>query len=350
MLALQGQVTPSQLELVDEHSPRRRPVAKLVVVIPALNESATIGQVVSSVPRVIAGVGRVDVIVVDDGSTDSTQVEAVAAGADAVLFHPRRRGLVPTFKQGVEHALRLGADIVVTLDGDGQHDPREIPNVIAPLVNGDADIALGVRRLTQATEIHRGRRYGNIAGSRLASMALGVPISDATSGYRAFTRESMLRLNVVSQYTYTLETLIEAARKHLSVAEVPIDVSPRVAGQSRMTHSIVRYIRRSGGQAASAILRHHLAAVLGRLAAAAFLVALVTTAWFLWSYHVDGAGRHLPLLLASVLSALACMGLAVSGLLAAGIDSSRRLTEDALYHIRCVELAWDGTERRRAER
>lgn len=344
MRALQEQVTLApQLELVDPRTSRRLPVAKLVVVVPALNEAATIGDVVAAVPRSIAGVGCVEVVVVDDGSTDATQLEAVAAGADALVAHPRRRGLVPTFKDGVGRALAMGADLVVTLDGDGQHDPADIPKLIAPLLCAEADIALGVRPLAVAPEMHPFRRYGNIMGSRVASVVLGVAISDATSGYRAFTREALLRLNVVSEYTYTLETLIEAAGKRLSVAEVAVDVSARRVGESRMTQSIVGYLRHSGGQAASSVVRQHLPRLLSRLAVAATFVMILTTAWFLWEYHLDGAGRHLPLLLASVLSGLAAMGLGVSGLLAAAIDSSRRLTEEALYHIRCAELGRAGS-------
>ena len=185
-------VDRADLRLVDENVVPRLPATKVVIIIPALDECATISEVVARVPRKIAGVGLVEVIVVDDGSADGTAKCAVAAGADGIVHHAQRRGLVHSFKDGVQEALRRGAAIVVTLDADGQHDPEQIPDLIAPLLAGEADIALGARPLATATEgMSRARKYGNIAGSRVASAVLGVQLADATSGYRAFTREAL---------------------------------------------------------------------------------------------------------------------------------------------------------------
>ena len=147
-------------------------VEKLVVIIPALNEAATIAAVIGAVPRDIPGIGSVEVILVDDGSTDGTQSEAIAAGVDAIMRHPRRRGLVSAFKNGVAEALRRGAGIVVNLDGDGQHDPALIPTLVAPLVQSQADIVLGVRDLSNA-EMTTVRRHGNVVGSWVTRRALG---------------------------------------------------------------------------------------------------------------------------------------------------------------------------------
>jgi glycosyltransferase involved in cell wall biosynthesis len=317
----------------------RRPVAKLAVVIPALNEEATVGSVIAAVPRSIQGVGRVEVILVDDGSTDSTQHVATSAGADAIVRHTQRRGLVAAFKSGVAEAMRRGANIVVHLDADGQHDPTLIPALIEPILGYEADIVLGVRPFAAAAEdMGPVRRYGNIVGTWVMGRVIGLDISDATTGYRAFTREALMRLNVVSDYTYTLETLIDAARKQLSVSEVPIEVRTRIAGESRMTHSITRYLRRTGGQALSSLVRQHLVGILLRLAVVFLVVAAAASAWFVFGYRHDGVGRHLPALLAALLSAIASIGFFVTGALAAAIDSSRRLLEDALYHVKCIEL------------
>jgi glycosyltransferase involved in cell wall biosynthesis len=321
-------------------------VPKLAVVIPALNEVATIGAVIAAVPRQIVGVASVDVILVDDGSTDGTPVEAAAAGVDAIVTHTRRRGLVAAFKEGMSEALRRGASIVVHLDADGQHDPAMIPRLIEPIVARDADLVLGVRPLaSDSRDMTTVRRYGNIVGTRAIRRVVGIDVSDATTGYRAFSREALMRLNVVSSYTYTLDTLIEAARKHLSVAEVEVPIRPRVAGESRMTQSVTRYIRRSGGQALSAVLRERLVSLLLRFGVLAALAAAASTGWFLWRYQADGIGRHLPALLAAVLSATTSVGFFVTALLASAIESSRRLLEDALYHIKCLELG-DGRELR----
>ena len=160
-------------------------------------------------------------------------------------------GLVSAFRTGIDAALASGADLVVHLDGDGQHDPAYIPRLAAPMLLGEADVVVGVRPLAEASEISQVRRRGNQVGSWVFRRLLKMPISDATSGYRAFSREALLRLNVISEYTYTLETLIRSARMRLAVTEVVVPALPRRDGESRMTRSVratsgTRAGRRSG--------------------------------------------------------------------------------------------------------
>jgi glycosyltransferase involved in cell wall biosynthesis len=312
-------------------------IAKLAVIIPALNEATTIASVIRAVPRSIPGVREVEVILVDDGSTDGTQAEAIAAGVDAIAHHPRRRGLVSAFKDGVGEALRRGASIVVNVDADGQHDPAQIPNLISPILANRADIVLGVRDLSNA-DMSPVRRHGNIVGTWVTRTALGLDISDATTGFRAFSRDALLRLNVTSDFTYTLETLVEAARKRLTIAEVPVQTRSRIAGQSRMTHNVFAYIARTGMQAANALLRDRLVKVFGIGALLCLAIGAGFVIDFLLGYSADGAGRHLPALLAALLFVIAGVGLFVSRLIADGIETSRRLLEDALYLVRRIEL------------
>jgi glycosyltransferase involved in cell wall biosynthesis len=329
-------------------APERRDLDGLVrlgVVIPALNEEATIADVIASVPRQIPGIAIVDVVVVDDGSTDGTRVRSLAAGADVIARHPRQQGLAASFRDGVREALRRGATVVVNLDADGQHDPALIPRLVGPILAGEADLVLGVRPLAEDRQMSSVRRYGNIAGSWMARRTLGMSITDATTGFRAFSREALLRLNITSDYTYTLETLIEAARKRLAVAEVRVPVRPRLVGESRMTRSVTRYVSTAGGQAARGLLRNRLVALLGQAAFLATLLALALTSKFLWGYRMDGAGRHLPALLAAILFATTGAALFVARLIADGIETTRRLLEDALYSIRRLEV--DGVSTRR---
>ncbi len=295
------------------------------------------GDVIAAIPRHIEGVGKVDVIVVDDGSRDRTRQCAVAAGVDAICVHPRPRGLVAAFKSGTSEALRRGAEIVVNLDADGQHDPGFIPRLIAPILDGDADIALGVRPLATASDdMTMVRRRGNQIGSWVAGRALGLALSDATSGYRAFSREALLRLNILSEFTYTLDTIIDASHQRLSVAEVPVRAQARIAGESRMTHSVTRYIRRTGSQAAMGLIRRRLPAIFGWLTFLAFTAAFAMTGFFLLRYR--GSGEHLPALLASVVLWVIAVGFFVSSMLAAGIDTSRRLLEETVYSVRRLEM------------
>ena len=312
-------------------------VEKVAVIVPALNEAATIRSVVGGVPRAIPGVGEVEVILVDDGSTDGTQAEAIAAGVDAIAHHPRRRGLVSAFKDGVTEALRRGASIVVNLDGDGQHDPAQIPALIEPILANRADIVLGVRDLSTA-EMTAIRRHGNIVGTWVTRRALGLDVSDATTGFRAFSRDALLRLNVTSEFTYTLETLVEAARKRLTVAEVPVPVRARVAGTSRMTHNVVAYIARTGLQAMNALVRDRLVRLFGLSAVFCLTAGMGFAGAFLLGYQADGAGRHLPALLAALLFVIVGVGLFVSRLIADGIETSRRLLEETLYMVRRIDV------------
>ena len=308
---------------------------RLAVVLPALDEAEAVGFVVAAIPRRIAGVAAVRVVVVDDGSSDATGHAAAAAGADAIVRHARNRGLAAAFNNGIREALAAGADLVVTMDADGQHDPAAIPRLVAPLLAGAADLVVAVRPLTDASQGSRSRRLGNRLGSAILRRSVPLAVSDFTSGYRAFTREALLQLNVVTDYTYTLETLIQAARKRLAVAQVVVPARKRVAGQSRMTRSLYGYISQSGVQAFRTMLHQNPLGVLGRAAMTFALGSVACGLWFFIRYG-DG-GMHLPALLTSLVCALASMALFITALIADGTNENRRLLEDALYRIKRME-------------
>jgi glycosyltransferase involved in cell wall biosynthesis len=307
----------------------------LVVLIPALNEQEMIGRVVSEVPRKIPGVGRVKVIVIDDGSEDLTADRAWAAGVDHVARHPGNRGLAAAFSRGATEALARHADVVVTLDADGQHDPSLMPRLVAPIVAGVADLVVAARPLDDSTQGSPLRRLGNRLGSWMARRVLRVPLSDVTSGYRAFSREALMHMHITSGYTYTLDTLIQAASKRLRVVEIVAPARPRTVGTSRMTHSLVRYVARTGNQAFRTTLHANPLRAFGRLSSVFALAATAVTAWFLMSYA--SGGLHLPALLAAMLLAIVAAALLICGLLADGISSNRRLLEDALHRIKRME-------------
>jgi hypothetical protein len=317
---------------------------KLGVVIPALNEEETVGAVVRAVPRHILGCYEVEIIVVDDGSTDATNDQAVAAGANRVITHSRNRGLVAAFNHGVGLALARRCDVVVHLDADGQHDPTLIPSLVAPILAGEADIVVGVRQLKEKDAGSPVRRYGNRLASWFFRRAFKVPVQDVTSGFRAFSRESLLKLNVVGDYTYTLDSLIQAARKRLAVAEVEIPALRRQVGESRMTHSIRRYAATTGTQALRTTLHTAPLAVFGRAALVVLVAAIAFTGWFLGSY--SAGGMHLPALLATLISYGVSGALFLTGLIADGVNTNRRLLEDALYRLKRLEadLSTEGGE------
>lgn len=306
-----------------------------MVLIPALNEQDTIAGVIGEIPRRLTGIGRVEVCLIDDGSDDATVERARAAGVDWVTSHPANRGLAAAFNRGATAAIARGADYVVTLDADGQHDPSLIGELVAPLVAGTADIAVAARPLHDPTQGSTARRIGNRFGSWIARRVMDVPVSDVTSGFRAFTRDALLQVHVTGGFTYTLETLVQAASKRLRIVEITAPARRRTFGKSRVTGSILSYVTRTGGQALRTTLHTNPLRFFGQLAAACGVGAAICTTWFLRSY-VSG-GMHLPLLLAALLLAVFAAALLICGILADAVCANRRLLEDALHRIKQIE-------------
>jgi glycosyltransferase involved in cell wall biosynthesis len=307
----------------------------LVVVMPALNEQETVAGVINAIPAEIAGINRIHVLVIDDGSTDETRRVAIAAGAH-VVSHPCSRGLANTFRTAMREALRLGADVMVHLDSDGQHDPAAIPQLVAPVMAGRADLVVGVRPLRDATDMTPVRRYGNRIGSAVFRRLLRLDVADFTSGYRAFNREALLQLNTTSDCTHTLETLVQASSKRLVVGQVTVPIRSRAYGESRMTRSVLSYIRRSAGQALRSMLHHSPLALFGSASLGMFTIGGLVTTYFLYAYNQDG-GLHLPALLGAILSTVVAIGLFTAGLIADGINANRLLIEEALFRLKTLE-------------
>jgi hypothetical protein len=322
-------------------APRERPLGRhLVVVIPAYNEQESIGAVIEAIPRHFAGVALVEVGVINDGSRDETVSRALAAGADFITSTPTNRGLAAAFNRGATVALARGADIVVTLDADGQHDPAAMASLVAPLVAGDADVAVAARPLKDPDQGTPVRRFGNRFGSFVARRVMKVPLSDVTSGYRAFTRDALMQIHVTAGFTYTLETLVQAASKGLRMVEVISPARKRTFGRSRVTRSIVSYVANTGGQALRTTIHTNPLRFFGQLAALCATGSVLACGWFVSAY--GSGGMHLPSLLAAVLLALLSVGLVTCGVLADAVCANRRLLEDTLHRIKQIEAGSHG--------
>lgn len=219
------------------------PRIRLCVVMPALNEAATIQGVVARVPREIPGINDVQVVVVDDGSTDTTVEEARAGGA-IVVSHPKNKGVGAAFQTGINHALSLGASYVVNVDSDGQFAPEDIPKLLQPLLDGEVDWVSASRFKDRSLvpEMDAVRYYGNKAMSFLISSLTGVRFHDVSCGFRAYSRDVLLQLNLMGEFTYTQESFLDLSFKGLQVKEVPIPVQgTRSHGKSRVAGNIPRY-------------------------------------------------------------------------------------------------------------
>ncbi len=221
-------------------------MTKLVVQIPAYNEAETIAQVITEIPRQIPGVEQVQVVVIDDGSTDGTAQAALAAGADAVLRHRTNRGLSRAFINGLQFALALGADLIVNTDADHQYPGSAIPSLIAPILNGEADLVIGDRQLAQNEHFSPFKRFLEGLGSWFVRQVSSTQVPDAASGFRAFSRFAALPLQVYNPYSYTLETLIQAGKEKMQIATVPIrtNATPRA---SRLHRGIIHFLLHQGG-------------------------------------------------------------------------------------------------------
>ena len=226
---------------------------KLVVQIPCLNEGETLAEVLETIPRKIKGLKSVEVVVIDDGSTDNTIAVAQAHGVDAVIRHRSTRGLAEAFRSGVDYALTHGADVLVNTDGDNQYPQSDIPKLVGPIVDGSADIVVGDRRTNTITHFSRGKKLLQRLGSAVVNRAAGTQIPDAASGFRAYSRTALLKLNLVTKFSYTMETIIQAGYKRLAIQSVRIKTNPKTR-ESRLFKSTPEHVVKS----AAAIIRSYL--------------------------------------------------------------------------------------------
>ncbi|MDA8584999.1 glycosyltransferase family 2 protein [Rhodobacteraceae bacterium] len=306
---------------------------KLIVQIPALNEQETLAEAVAAIPREIAGISTVEIMVIDDGSTDRTVAVAREAGVDHVLRMSSHVGLARAFTAGVEEALSLGADIIVNTDADNQYCADDIPNLIAPILEREAQIVIGARPISEIDDFSPLKKALQKVGSWVVRLASGSDISDAPSGFRAYSRDAAARLCVINTYTYTIETIIQAGRKHIPMVSVPVRVN-RVTRPSRLFRSTGEYLRRT----AHTILRVFVIYAPLRFFLSIFALfaipGILGVSRFLYFYATDGGAGHIQsLVLSGVLLAMATIMFAV-GILADLIATNRNLLED----IRAREL------------
>ncbi len=317
----------------------KRDKIKVVVMIPAFNEEETIGSVIKEIPRTIQGVETVEVLVIDDGSTDDTVKAAKSAGADYVLKNTVNRGLAYSFQKGLNEALKLKADIIVNTDADFQYNQEEIPKLILPILEGKADIVSGNRQVEKLNHMAFSKKYGNIIGSKVVKISAGYPLKDASSGFRAYSKEAALKLFVTSKHTYTHETLIQATHKKLKVVEVEVEFRKR-NGHSKLISSVYSHIKKSGTTIVRSTLLYNSLRFFSYLGLALILIGLIPMVRFLYlSYIIQAAGDHIQsLLLGLLLMTFGGMSILL-GFISDIIAINRKHLEDIQYRIKKIELA-----------
>ena len=307
---------------------------KLAVIIPAYNEEKTIGKVIREIPKKIAEVKKVEVIVVDDGSTDNTDSEALKAGADRVVKHKANMGLASSFKDGLEMALEHGADIIVNTDADFQYNQAEIPKIIKPILEEEADIVLTDRNVWNLSHMPLSKKIGNKLATWIVRFLTGFPVKDAQSGFRAFSRDAALQLNILSDYTYVQETIIQAVFKKMTIVQVPCEFRAR-DGESRLVGNIWSYAKRAG---LTIVLTYvHYKPLKIFLSVGLFLVLLGLILGSRVLVHFLTTGMVSPYIPTAILTAiLLILGFQVvmMGLIADSINANRRNAEETLYLIK----------------
>ncbi len=313
---------------------------KLVIQIPCYNEEGTLPQTLRDFPRQIAGVDEIEVLIVDDGSTDRTAAVAQEMGVAHIVRLGRNRGLATAFVKGLEASVAAGADIIVNTDADNQYRGADIARLVQPILEGRADIVVGDRGVTSLPAFSPLKRRLQGLGSRVVQAASGVATPDATSGFRALTREAALRTVILSEYSYTLESLIQAGAHRMAVVYVPVRVNPQTR-KSRLMRNMPHYIVNSTATILRAYTMYRPLRVFFFLGGLMIAGGLALGTRFLYYYFNGmGEGKIQSLILTAILLIVGFQTCMI-GLVADLINFNRKILEETLYRVRRLEVPRD---------
>lgn len=311
---------------------------KLIVQIPCFNEEKTLPAVLATIPKHIPGIDTVEILVIDDGSTDATVAVAKKLGVQHFIIRPHR-GLARSFQEGMDKALELGADIIVNTDGDNQYPQKRIADLVQPILKNEADIVIADRQVKKIAHFSPGKKLMQKLGTGVLNLAAGTSIPDAPSGFRAYSKDAALRLNIVTRFSYTMETVIQAGNKNLVIASIPVDTNPKTR-ESRLFKSSWEHVRKSGSAIVRGFVMYKPYAVFVTLGVLLLLLGLVPFFRWLYFLHYDRAHglRHVQSLLAGSVLLVASFISFTLGIVADLIRINRILTEDSLEQIKRARL------------
>jgi glycosyltransferase involved in cell wall biosynthesis len=310
---------------------------KLIVQIPCFNEEQTLPQAIAEIPREIPGIDCVEVLVIDDGSSDGTAEVAWQSGADHVIRHKANKGLAETFRTGIDISLRLGADIIVNTDGDNQYAGTGIPALIRPILDREAELVVGDRQVRRNPHYSSVKRRLHALGTAVVQRLSRTEVTDPVSGFRAFSRDAAMLLNIVSPFSYTIETLIQAGSHQIAVATVPIETNTATRS-SRLFKSIPHFVVNSLATMLRVYAMYHPLRMFGYIGIALALAGLIPILRFLYFFMTgDGDGHVQSLVLGGVLVLMGFLAL-LFAILADLVNFNRRLVETTLQKVRRLEI------------
>ena len=312
---------------------------KLIIQIPCLNEEATLPATIADLPREVPGFDSVELLVVDDGSTDRTVEVARECGVDHIVRLTNNKGLAAAFQAGLDACLKLGADVVVNTDADNQYRGADVLKLVEPIVAGSADMVVGDRQVAEIDHFSGSKKRLQRLGSWVVRRLSGTAVTDAASGFRAYNREAALQLLVVDNYTYTLESLIQAGKMLIAVDEVPVATNPKTR-ESRLFGSSGAYVRRNAPAILRIYARYEPLRVFVSAALVVFVLAICAWLPFLidWIFNGDSSGHVQSLILGAVLF-IAAIQLFALGVIGDLLASQRVMTQRVFERVRRVELA-----------
>ena len=311
---------------------------KLIVQIPCLNEEGTLAETVKDIPRSIDGIDVVEILVIDDGSTDRTEQVAREAGVDHIIRFRRNRGLGYAFKAGFDACLKLGADIIVNTDGDNQYFGGDVPTIIKPVLAGRADLVVGDRQTGTIGHFSYLKRYLQNIGSRTISRMATLSVPDVASGFRAFSREAALQLTTFTDFDHTAEHIVESGQNRFAVVSVPIRTNPK-ARESRLFSNLSEFVFRSGIISLRTYARYKALKIFTMFGTVTFVLGALLGVRFLYYFFFTDEGElHVQSVILAAVLLLAGFQMFLTGIVADLIATNRSLVEETLTRIRKVEL------------
>jgi glycosyltransferase involved in cell wall biosynthesis len=309
---------------------------KVFVQIPCLNEEETLPLVLKSIPRKIQGVDQIEILVIDDGSTDKTVEIAKKYGVRHFVYHRRNMGLARSFHDGVNYALAHGADIVVNTDGDNQYPQERIGDLVQPIISGKAEIVVADRQTHAIEHFSPLKKQLQRFGSYIVNRAAETNLPDAASGFRAYSRESLMQLNIITRFSYCMETIIQAGNKRLAIMSIPVKTNPKTR-ESRLFKSMWQHVMRSAAAIVRAYLMYRPISVFTNLGTLLLLVGLVPFIRYFVLIVVDSNGNHIQSLLLGVILLVGALLSFALGVISDLIRTNRILHEDMLERLKRMQ-------------